>query len=78
MTDETHLHIVDMRSTRRKFELKVKKLEKQRLASERRRLTPKQVVKPSELPEIELPNYIERGPSDVLRAISGSLKRWGE
>lgn len=75
VTDESHLHIVDSRSTRRKFDLKVQKLEKQRLAAERRRQTPKQLMKPSELPKIELPNYIERGPSDILRAIGGCLKR---
>jgi len=75
VTDESHLHIVDSRSTRRKFDLKVQKLEKQRLAAERRRQTPKQLMKPSELPKIEVPNYIERGPSDILRAIGGCLKR---
>ena len=75
MTDESHLHIVDSRSTRRKFDLKVQKLEKQRLAAERRRQTPKQLMKPSELPKIEIPNYIERGPSDILRYFSNMLKK---
>ena len=75
MTDESHLHIVDSRSTRRKFDLKVQKLEKQKLAAERRRQTPKQLMKPSELPKIEIPNYIERGPSDILRYFSNMLKK---
>ena len=78
MTDESHLHIVDSRSTRRKFDLKVQKLEKQRLAAERRRQTPKQLMKPSELPKIEIPNYIERGPSDILRYFSNMLKNTNE
>ena len=69
VTDESHLHVVDGRSTRRKFELKIQKLERQRLAAERRRQSPKQVMKPSDLPKIELPNYIERGPSEILRYV---------
>lgn len=67
VTDESHLHIVDGRSTRRKFDLKLQKLELQRIAMERRRQSPKQMIKPSELKPIELPKYIERGPSDILR-----------
>ena len=65
--DESHLHIVDGRSTRRKFDLKIQKLEKQRLAAERRLQFPTKIKKPSELPEIQVPNFIERGPSDILR-----------
>ena len=51
------------------YELKIQKLERQRLAAERRRQSPKQVMKPSDLPKIELPNYIERGPSEILRSV---------
>ena len=67
VTDETHMHLVDGRSTRRKFDLKIQKLEKQRLAAERRLQFPTEIKRPSELPEIQVPDFIERGPSDILR-----------
>lgn len=66
-TDSTHLHLVDGRSTRRKFEMKLEKLEKDRVAADRLRHSPKLPLNPSQLKPIELPLHVERGPSDVLR-----------
>ena len=66
-TDNTHLHLVDSQSTKRKFHLKLKKMAKDQKAVERRLNHPKKVLKPWELPEVELPEYVERGPSDILR-----------
>ena len=65
--DETHLHVMDGRSTRRKFEIKLDKLEKKQIALERRRQFPKAQIKLSSLEPIEVPRFIERGPSDILR-----------
>ena len=62
--DSTHMHFVDSRSPKRKFLLK---LEKQEKASEERRNVKPQRLNPSQLKPIELPTFIERGPTDVLR-----------
>ena len=67
VTDNSHLHIIDGQSTKRKFELKLEKLERNRLALERRKHMTKAIPKPSELPPLNLPRFIERGPSDILR-----------
>lgn len=67
VTDTSHLHVIDLRTTRRKFELKLQKLEAQKMASERRKHAPNQAIKPADLPSIQIPTHIKRGPSDVLR-----------
>ena len=67
LTDASHLHLVDSRNSKRKFLLKLEKQEKDRLAEEKRRHSTTPMLNPSELQPIELPIYIEREPSDVLR-----------
>ena len=67
LTDASHLHLVNSRSSKRKFDLKLEKLEKDRQAAERRKQSPTKMLNPSELKPIELPTFIERGPTDVLR-----------
>ena len=69
LTDASHLHLVNSRSSKRKFDLKLEKLEKDRQAAERRKQSPSKMLNPSELKPIELPNFIERGPTDVLRFV---------
>ena len=69
LTDASHLHLVNSRSSKRKFDLKLEKLEKDRQAAERRKQSPSKMLNPSELKPIELPTFIERGPSDVLRFV---------
>ena len=75
VTDKSHLHIVDGRSTRRKFEMKLDKLERNKLAVEQRQGSKNFKPKPSELPPLELPTHIERGPSAVLKTIASTLQR---
>jgi len=70
--DSTHMHFVDSRSPKRKFLIK---LEKQAEASEKRRNVKPQRLNPSQLKPIELPTFIERGPTDVLRAMTLTLKK---
>lgn len=65
--DETHLHVVDSRSTRRKFDMKLEKMEKEKINIEHRRQNPNSAIKPSELKPINIPQFIDRGPSDILR-----------
>ena len=72
--DSTHMHFVDSRSPKRKFLIK---LEKQAEASEKRRNVKPQRLNPSQLKPIELPTFIERGPTDVLRYFIQILKIFG-
>ncbi len=68
VVEKSHLHEVDAQSPKRKFLLKLDKLERDKIAAEKRRnASTKTRLNPNDLEPIELPKFIERGPSDVLR-----------
>ena len=87
--DISHLHRWEPRSPKRKFELKLKEMERKNYFSS----SQKEYVKTNSNPlaakaeqtietkaepalePIKIPNYIERSPSDILRAIASTVTR---
>lgn len=79
--DMSHLHLKEAQSTRRKFELKLKE---RTMAAERERERQVEAAaaagsiqqeQETESPPVSLPQYVERGPSEVLRAITAGIAR---
>ena len=71
LVEYSHLHEVDSQSSKRKFLLKLDKIEREKVAAENSRNASKTAVKlnPNDLDPIKVPTYIERGPSDILRYV---------
>ena len=70
-TDQSHLHIKEAESHKRKFLLKLaareKKLNERAKAKEEGQEVASAAQGPEEVEDIQVPEYIERGPADMLR-----------
>lgn len=71
----SHLHSWEAQSAKRKFQLKLEQRDKEQAVQSQRLHIQSNLHHPSKLEPIKLPEYVERGPTDILRALSSAVKR---